>query len=131
MTNFGHETGNLIEKMIKNISEALNIVLEQNYLPDVTSNSELEEADQNSPETLKDLSLEKGNVHEKIKNSFYNIWKLLLSTSNSTSYKVYSNYLKEDENQLFAFEKQFLETTFITGTPYSTDLEEVVTVVPG
>ena len=70
MTNFGHETGNLIEKMIKNISEALNIVLEQSYLPDVTNNSELEEADQNSPETLKDLSLEKGNIHEKIMNSF-------------------------------------------------------------
>ena len=46
MTNFGHETGNLIEKMIKNISEALNIVLEQNYLPDLTNNSEHEEADQ-------------------------------------------------------------------------------------
>ena len=70
MTNFGHEIGNLIEKMIKNISEALNIVLEQSYLPDVTNNSELEEADQNSPETLKDLSLEKGNIHEKIVNSF-------------------------------------------------------------
>ena len=70
MTNFGHEIGNLFEKMIKNISEALNIVLEQSYLPDVTNNSELEEADQNSPETLKDLSLEKGNIHEKIVNSF-------------------------------------------------------------
>ena len=46
----GHETRNLIEKMIKNISEALNIVLEQNYLPDLTNNSEHEEADQNSPE---------------------------------------------------------------------------------
>ena len=56
--------------MIKNNSEALNIVLEQRYLPDVTNNSELEEADQNSPETLKDLSLEKGNIHEKIVNSF-------------------------------------------------------------
>ena len=56
--------------MIKNISEALNIVLEQNYLPDLTNNSEHEEADQNSPETLKDLSLEKGNIHEKIMNSF-------------------------------------------------------------
>ena len=70
MTNVEHETGNLIEKMVKNISEASNIVLEQNYLPDLTNNSELEEADQNSPETLKDLSLEKGNIHEKIMNSF-------------------------------------------------------------
>ena len=70
MTNFGHEIGNLIEKMIKNISEALNIVLEQSYLPDVTNNSELEEADQNSPETLKDLSLEKRDLNEKIVNSF-------------------------------------------------------------
>ena len=70
MTNFGHEIVNLIEKMIKNNSEALDIVLEQSYLPDVTNNSELEEADQNSPETLKDLSLEKRNLHEKIVNSF-------------------------------------------------------------
>ena len=50
MTNFEHGTGNLHEKMIKNVSEALNIVLAQNYFQDVTNNSELEEADQNSPE---------------------------------------------------------------------------------
>ena len=78
MRNFGHETGNLIEKMIKNISEALNIVLEQNYLPDLTNNSELEEADRNSPETLKDLSLEKGNIHEKIKNSFLQYLEIII-----------------------------------------------------
>ena len=78
MTNFGHETGNWIEKMIKIISEALNIVLEQNYLPDATNNSELEEADQNSPETLKDLSLEKGNIHEKIKNSFLQYLEIII-----------------------------------------------------
>ena len=78
MTNFGHEIGNLIEKMIKNISEALNIVLEQSYLPDVTNNSELEEADQNSPETLKDLSLEKGNIHEKIVHSFLQYLEIII-----------------------------------------------------
>ena len=78
MTNFGHETGNLIEKMIKNISEALNIVLEQNYLPDLTNNSEHEEADQNSPETLKDLSLEKGNIHEKIVHSFLQYLEIII-----------------------------------------------------
>ena len=78
MTNFGHETGNLIEKMIKNISEALNIVLEQSYLPDVTNNSELEEADQNSPETLKDLSLEKENIYEKIVNSFLQYLQIII-----------------------------------------------------
>ena len=78
MTNFGHETGNLIKKMIKNISEALNIVLEQSYLPDVTNNSELEEADQNSPETLKDLSLEKGNIHEKIVHSFLQYLEIII-----------------------------------------------------
>ena len=78
MTNFGHETGNLIEKMIKNISEALNIVLEQSYLPDVTNNSELEEADQNSPETLKDLSLVKENLHEKIMNSFSQLLEIII-----------------------------------------------------
>ena len=54
MTNFGHETENLIQEIIKNISEALNIALEQNYLLDVTNNSELEKADQNSPVTLND-----------------------------------------------------------------------------
>ena len=32
---------------------------------------------------------------------------------------------------MFAFAKQSLETTFITDTPYSADLEEVVTVGPG
>ena len=78
MTNFGHEIGNLIEKMIKNISEALNIVLEQSYLPDVTNNSELEEADQNSPETLKDLSLEKENIYEKIVNSFLQYLQIII-----------------------------------------------------
>ena len=64
--------------MIKNISEALNIVLEQSYLPDVTNNSELEEADQNSPETLKDLSLEKGNIHEKIVHSFLQYLEIII-----------------------------------------------------
>ena len=64
--------------MIKNISEALNIVLEQSYLPDVTNNSELEEADQNSPETLKDLNLEKGNIHEKIMNSFVQYLEIII-----------------------------------------------------
>ena len=78
MTNFGHEIGNLIKKMIKNISEALNIVLEQSYLPDVTNNSELEEADQNSPETLKDLSLEKENIYEKIVNSFLQYLQIII-----------------------------------------------------
>ena len=42
----GHETRNLIEKMVKNISEATNIVIEQNYLRDLINNSEHEEADQ-------------------------------------------------------------------------------------
>ena len=78
MTNFGHEIGNLIEKMIKNISEALNIVLEQSYLPDVTNNSELEEADQNSLETLKDLSVEKENIYEKIVNSFLQYLQIII-----------------------------------------------------
>ena len=78
MTNVEHETGNLIEKMVKNISEASNIVLEQNYLPDLTNNSELEEADQNSPETLKDLNLEKGNIHEKIMNSFVQYLEIII-----------------------------------------------------
>ena len=64
--------------MIKNISEALNIVLEQSYLPDVTNNSELEEADQNSPETLKDLSLEKENIYEKIVNSFLQYLQIII-----------------------------------------------------
>ena len=49
--------------MIKNISEVLNTVFVQKYLPDVTNNLELAEADQNSPETLKDLSLDKENLH--------------------------------------------------------------------
>ena len=78
MTNFERGTGNLHEKMIKNVSEALNIVLAQNYFQDVTNNSELEEADQNSPETLKDLNLEKGNIHEKIMNSFVQYLEIII-----------------------------------------------------
>ena len=70
LTNFGHETRNLHEKIIKNISEASNVVLEQNYPPDVTNKLELKEADQNSYETLKDLNLEKENLHENIMDSF-------------------------------------------------------------
>ena len=41
LANFGHKTGNLHEKMIKNISELLDIILDQNYSSDVTNNSEL------------------------------------------------------------------------------------------
>ena len=78
MTNFAPETGNLIKKMITNIAETSNIVLEQNYLPDVTDKSELEEADQNSSETLKDLSLEKGNIHEKIMKSFLQYLEIII-----------------------------------------------------
>lgn len=57
LANFGHKTGNLHEKMIKNISELLDIILDQNYSSDVTNNSELYEADHNSTKTLKDLSI--------------------------------------------------------------------------
>ena len=39
--------------MINNISEPLDIILEQNYAADATNNSELPEVDHNSPETLK------------------------------------------------------------------------------
>ena len=41
LTNFGHETGNLHEEIISNISEPLDVILEQGYPPDVTNNSEL------------------------------------------------------------------------------------------
>ena len=58
LTNSEHETGNLPEKMISNISEQLNIFPEQSYPPDVTNNSELHKPDYNSPEKLKDLRLE-------------------------------------------------------------------------
>ena len=57
---------------------SLNTVLVQKYLPDVTNNSELEEADQNSPETLKDLSLVKENLHEKIMNSFSQLFEIII-----------------------------------------------------
>ena len=65
LTKFGYETENLQEKIINNISDPLDIILEQNYPPDVTSNSELQEADHNSPEILKGLSLEKENLIRK------------------------------------------------------------------
>ena len=51
--------------MINNTSEPLDIILEQNYPYNVTNNSELQEADHNSPETLKDLSLKKENLMRK------------------------------------------------------------------
>ena len=53
MTNFGHAAGSLHEKMINNISEPLSIILEQIYSLHVTNNSDFEEGDLNSPETLK------------------------------------------------------------------------------
>ena len=41
LANFGHKTGNLHEKMMKNISEPLDIILDQKHYSDVTNNSEL------------------------------------------------------------------------------------------
>ena len=78
LTNFGHETRNLHEKIIKNISEASNVVLEQNYPPDVTNKLELKEADQNSSEMLKDLNLEKENLHENIMDSFSQLLEITI-----------------------------------------------------
>ena len=78
LTNFGHETRNLHEKIIKNISEASNVVLEQNYPPDVTNKLELKEADQNSSETLKDLNLEKENLHENIMDRFSQLLEITI-----------------------------------------------------
>ena len=43
----------------------------------VTDISGLQEADLSSPETLENLRLK--NLHEKIRNIFYNLWKLFLS----------------------------------------------------
>ena len=97
MTNFGHETGNLHDKMIKNISEPLDIIPEQNYPAVVTNNSKLYEADHSSLESLKDLSFEKENLHEKIMNSFSQTLEFILernpvelevSTSNSALQEV-------------------------------------------
>lgn len=77
--NIEHEKGHLHEKMINNISEPLDIILEQNYAADATNNSELPEVDHNLPETLKDLSLEKENLHEKIITIFHNLWELFFN----------------------------------------------------
>ena len=41
LTNFGHETGKLRKEIISNISELLDVILEQSYPPDVTYNSTL------------------------------------------------------------------------------------------
>ena len=65
--------------MINNIFEPWDIILEQNYAADATNNSELPEVDHNSPETLKDLSLEKENPHEEIITIFHNLWELLFN----------------------------------------------------
>ena len=65
--------------MINNIFEPLDIILEQNYAADATNNSELPEVDHNLPETLKDLSLEKENLHEKIITIFHNLWELFFN----------------------------------------------------
>ena len=37
LTNFGHETVNLRDKMINNICELLDIIIEQNYISNVTN----------------------------------------------------------------------------------------------
>lgn len=93
--------------MVNNIFELLNIILEQDCLLVVTFNLELEETDQNSPEMLKGLNLEKENLHEKIMNSFSQPLEITLeqknaeselSTSNSALQEVYSNSLENGEN---------------------------------
>lgn len=87
--------------------------------------SEFQEADHNSPEMSKDLSIEKQILHEKIMNSFSQPLGIILeqnsvrtevSTSNSALQEDYNDCLEEGENPLSTFATQSLETTSTTDT---------------
>ena len=57
-----------------------DIILKQNYPPDVTNNPELQEADHSSPETLiKDLSSKRKTSWENNEQFNHNVWKLFMN----------------------------------------------------
>ena len=124
--------------MINSISEALDIIFEQNCSLDVaTNNSELQETYYNSSETLTNSRPEKRKIHEKKISTLplhleiileQNSMMSELTTINSAFQEIDNDSLKDGDNPLPIFVTQSLETTFTTDKTCSSELEEVIIV---